>query len=390
MSRDIEILERLGEDVAIALGSGPSEEQRILQRRDFLASVTEKRPSRVGWYVAAAGIAAAVVVSLFFYESQPEASQLPFYVGDAHVAGAEGQWIRTKQSGLPIRFEDGSRFSLSANASARMVRADKKIVRLDLASGKVECRVNRKTGATWQVAAGPYTITVTGTVFDAIWNASDAILNVAVTRGSVLVTGADLSEHGVRLAVGDRLHVDGERAVISQNTDEDDVSEDDESTSDNPPPTMYELEPDNVESPTAIQPRPVRAKAGLEMKTMGLRDLWKAANKARYSRDASTAESMLASLRKRFPKSREADASVFLMGRIRLELQGDPLGAVNWFKQYLKDTPNGPLAEEALGRIVDAYKRAGKPAQAKRYAEKYLARYSDGLFADLAESVVSK
>ena len=389
MSRDIEILERLGEDVAIALGSGPSEEQRILQRRDFLATVTETRPSRVGWYVAAAaGIAVAVTVSLFLFKPESVTTQLPFYVGDAHVAGAEGQWIRTKTSGLPIRFEDGSRFALSANASARMVRADKESVRLDLASGKVRCNINRKTGATWQVAAGPYTITVTGTVFDAVWHASDAILDVKVTKGSVLVTGADLSEHGVRLAVGDRLRVDGERAVISQNDGEDESVENTEEDMD--ADLSLEAEQNAEDSSLSTPRRHQKTKDGAELNTMGLRDLWKAANKARYSRDASTAESMLTTLRRRFPSSREADASIFLMGRIRLELRSDPVGSVKWFKQYLKNTPNGPLAEEALGRIVDAYKRANETERAKRYAGKYLKRYSDGLFADLAKSVLSK
>ena len=42
-----------------------------------------------------------------------------------------------------------------------------------------------------------------------------------------------------------------------------------------------------------------------------------------------------------------------------------------------------------LYEVITAYKRANAHEQARRYAEKYLRRYSDGLFADLAQSVVA-
>ena len=411
MSRDIEILERLGAFVAEDLGEGPSEERLIMQRRDFLDVVSSERKSSRGLFYIGAAAAAVLVLALgVFLATQNSRATVRFWVGDSDVFGQEGQWVRTgTTSPLPIRFEGGTEFVLAPNASARMVRSTKKEVKMDLASGKVHCEVNKNNVTKWHIVAGPYTITVTGTIFEARWDPKSGDLDVDVARGSVLVSGADLSEHGVRLAKGDHLKVDGERAVISLSGD----SEGERYIS-----IEEVILPDENDQIDAEQPgagdtmdfRGTRKKRGMRniMKNgaidgvgrhgteevsdpdkMSLEALWQAASKARYDKNAGRAESLLLTVKRRFPGARQAQAVPFLMGRIQLELKRNPRESQKWFKQYLRETPKGPLAEEALGRLIDACKRSGDGAGAKRYAERYLKNYENGVFGDLAASVVS-
>jgi hypothetical protein len=402
MSRETEILERLGGHVADSLGEGPSEERRIIQRRDFLAVVASEKPSRRNLFVASAAVAAVVVAVLVavYTPEEPKNSDIAFWIGEDGDLGVEGQWIRTPIStGMPIHFEGGSTLSLAPEASARMIQAKKNEVRIDLSSGKIHCNINKNNVTRWNVIAGPYTITVTGTIFNAAWEPKTNNLKVDVERGSVLVSGADLNEHGVRLAVGDHLLVDGDRALISLNGDttgaeslfiESDTTGQEAIGGEEPESQSLDKVRlhEKRRSPTRASGRH-RDAVRLDPDKMGLDALWKAASKARYDRDADTAESLLMTVKRRFPRTRQARAVNFLMGRVQLELRGNAAGSVKWFKRYLKETPRGPLAEEASGRIIDAYKRSGQKGRAKQYAEIYLGKYKDGLFDDLAKSVVN-
>ena len=405
MSSEFEILERIGDEVALALGEGPSEDQLLLQRRDFLAVVSGEQTSRKGGYLGVAAAAAVLVATMsVVYLAMPRGENVTFWIGDDGVAGEEGQWVRTEATlPLPIHFEGGSKMSLSPSSAARMVHATQEEVKVDLSSGKIHCNINKNHVTTWKVAAGPYTIMVTGTIFNAAWQPETGNLDVDVERGAVLVSGADLGEHGVSLAVGDHLRVDGERAVISLRGDsdtEDEVVEDEIVPDDE---TVEDVEDNEalIESDEtfgeSMKPAVRRRHGGLrrterpaaDPETMSLEALWQAASKARYNRETKEAESLLFTVKRRFPNTRQAQSVNFLMGRIQLELKRNPAGAVRYFAQYLRESPNGPLAEEAEGRIIDAYKRSGQLVRAKAQARTYLRRYKNGLFADLAESVLA-
>jgi hypothetical protein len=112
-------------------------------------------------------------------------------------------------------------------------------------------------------------------------------------------------------------------------------------------------------------------------------DLMMLADAARFSGSPARAREALLAARRRFGARGQ---SAFLLGKIAADQQGSPGDAVAWFETYLREEPGGPLAEQALGRILDLSRR-GSPEAGKRAAERYLARYPDGSYAALARSL---
>jgi hypothetical protein len=73
-----------------------------------------------------------------------------------------------------------------------------------------------------------------------------------------------------------------------------------------------------------------------------------------------------------------------------MEIENGPREAQRWFETYLTEDPDGPLAEEALGRLIDARKEAGARSGARDAATLYLSRHPDGVFADLARATLGE
>jgi hypothetical protein len=122
---------------------------------------------------------------------------------------------------------------------------------------------------------------------------------------------------------------------------------------------------------------------GQEIERVPAGDLLMLADAARFSGSPARAREALMAARRRFGVRGQ---SAFLLGKIAADQQGSPGDAVSWFETYLREEPGGPLAEQALGRIVDLTRRSS-PDAARRAAARYLARYPDGSYAALARSL---
>ncbi len=427
MSDDTGILERVGEEVARELGAGPPQARRQAQRRDLLSIVaTAERPSRLRHAVVATA-AAIAVVTIGMVVFQRNMNPLPFWIGDELVAGNEGSWLEsTTGEKLAVRFEGGSRMDLSNETAARVVESTTEEVRVDLGNGKLAAKIQGNGRTKWTVGAGPYQIAVMGTSFSVLWNEDGAALDVAVSDGIVMVSGAGLNNPGVRLTAGERLQVDKNRVIVSTDppqpvpTDEEEtpLSEPDIAAQDAPDREVDVLGEvsESAADTNSGRRNTKRAKSettawkdlydqkdyagaiaaaergGLDelLRSLDREDLWKLANAARYARRGEKSVEVLERIRTRFKGTRRAQAATFLLGRVSLELRRDPAGARNWFQTYLDENPIGPLSEEALGRLVDACEKTGDKKAARRHASRYLSRYPDGLFAELARSALKK
>ena len=73
-----------------------------------------------------------------------------------------------------------------------------------------------------------------------------------------------------------------------------------------------------------------------------------------------------------------ASLAAFTLGRVLLEELGRPREAADAFAQAESLAPDGPMAEDAVARSVEAWSRAGDATQAHRLAEDYLRRYPGG------------
>jgi ferric-dicitrate binding protein FerR (iron transport regulator) len=415
---------------------------------------TGARPRRALTVAAAGLAAAAAAVALWLVlrpaPQSPTARAAPIaFEIEGQGAGQVGHWIEARGQNLVIRFEGGTRMDLGHQSRAQVTRADEQRVAVRLDHGALRADVKQRRAAaaqltTWDVEAGPYQVTVLGTRFRVRWDAPGGALLVAVNRGRVRVTGEGLDSGGVLLTAGQQLQVDrrtsrytvapvasasgadsvGERGAPPRVTAPDPGSV---TASDSAPDVRVAGVPqDSADSPTArparISRRPgasaarpdtarttpawqrllrqgrhadaVRAaeRVGIARlaATLPAGPLWRLATAGRIARRGATAQALLEAYRRRFSHSTNAHTAAFLLGRVAMELRGQPARAARWFRRYLRDAPTGPLAEEALGRYVDACRRAGQRTEARAAARRYLARYPQGTFRRLARSVLGQ
>jgi hypothetical protein len=127
-----------------------------------------------------------------------------------------------------------------------------------------------------------------------------------------------------------------------------------------------------------------RAGFAQEIERASSQDLAALADAARYAARPALAKQALLAQRRRFGVR---GSSAFVLGKIAADQQGTTADAVRWFETYLREEPNGSLAEQALGRVLEL--RKGDPSSARATAERYLARYPNGIHAPLARSLLS-
>ncbi|HEY0715155.1 MAG TPA: tetratricopeptide repeat protein, partial [Polyangia bacterium] len=113
------------------------------------------------------------------------------------------------------------------------------------------------------------------------------------------------------------------------------------------------------------------------------------ADAARFADDRAAATYAFRALIERFPKDRRAGDAIFALGVLTLESEAEMPQAARRFEDYLSRWPDGPLAREAQGRLIEALWRAGNTAEARRAAANYQQRHPDGPHAGLAQRVLA-
>jgi transmembrane sensor len=106
-------------------------------------------------------------------------------------------------------------------------------------------------------------------------------------------------------------------------------------------------------------------------------ELFLAADVARLSHHPADAVAPLRTLITRHGDDARAPLAAFTLGNVLLEL-GSPREAAAAFVEAQRLDPQGPMAEDALAREVEALSRAGDVHSARVRAEAYVERYPDG------------
>jgi hypothetical protein len=117
-------------------------------------------------------------------------------------------------------------------------------------------------------------------------------------------------------------------------------------------------------------------------------DLQHLADAARYARRVKLARLALKTMRDRFPGTVHARTAAFVLGRVAEEQVRDHREAARWFETYLREDPDGDLAEEALGRRIGACRKAGLLDEARAAATLYLKRHRGGVFEGVAREAL--
>jgi hypothetical protein len=124
------------------------------------------------------------------------------------------------------------------------------------------------------------------------------------------------------------------------------------------------------------------------MQSASADDMLLFADAARLVRRVDLGRAVLVALREKFAGSAEATEAAFRLGRLEFDAENyAPAG--RWFDLYAKEAPLGAFEQEALGRRLDAWRRAGD-ARAFDAAREYLEKYPKGAYASLAHQVLGR
>jgi len=369
------------------------------------------------------GVALAALVALFWRHDRV----ITYRVVNGAVV--EGAHIVAGQ-GTVVRFSEGSELALATGAETHIGALDARGGKVSLEDGKANVKIAKRAGAAWTLGAGPYSVRVTGTAFSLGWSRHDQVFAIAMSSGSVVVSGP-LAGAGITLHAGQRLESslvtgrlvvdeakEGTTAASSSAlaghsgpSDADGAPSAAEAPEDRAPSSpsggsSAPVSPSGSAAPSTLAPQHSvddwRQKAaqgrfsdvieaaerrGLDatLRSASLEQLSALADSARYARRTALAKRVLLAERERFPNSSTGRDALFFLGRIE-EDQGDSIGG--WYHQYLTMSPNGTYASQALGRLMMIVHRRYGARSAKELAVEYLARFPNGAYARSASMIV--
>jgi len=320
---------------------------------------------------------------------------------------AAARAVRLQDGSVAIPMDDGTELTLRESSERR--------VAIDLERGRGRFEVTPRSGRTFTVRAGEVSVTVLGTIFT-VERVADRI-GVGVERGRVLV---DWGTGATRLGAGERgwfppPPVDARSA---------------------PPPATAAVDPGVLAGATArpaivsrangttedSDRRPARAARSLAAAPLPIAPVDATPRAAEPAAEPAsgpaaevvagsestravdsalpsgeTMEALLAAADGARLQGRTTDATAFLqravtlhpgdgraplaaftLGRLLLVKLGQPREAAEAFAQARGLAPDGPLAEDALAREVEAWAGASDRAHAHDRAAEYLRRYPSG------------
>jgi len=382
-----------------------------------LAARQRRRSPMFGWGLLGLGTGAAAC-ALWLLLAHGGAV-LPSAIGYRAESGEilAGGYLRSfKDQGMTLRFSEGTKVELLPGARGRLVSVDGKGARMAIEEGPAWIQVTHRPGAHWLVDAGPFLITVKGTVFVVSWDAHSEELDLRLQKGLVSVTGP-LIENAISVRGGQRLVVNlPKKEVVLQELD----GEPERPVATMASPTLAPL-PEGV----AANSDPAPARAGQRSATrararapfgwaaslaagevdsilgdverVGVKrslveasseDLSALADAARYRRREDLARMALLAQRSRFADSRRARDAAFLLGRLEEAHDVGRAKALEWYDLYLEDGPTGAYASEALGRKMITTQKLTGNAKARAVALDYLRRFPSGTYAGAARALL--
>jgi len=351
---------------------------------------------------AAAGVAIAFgprVLHSFNQEPAPPPLALIVEGGAVDASGV----IRARAEAEPpaLHFGDGTVIQLDQGTRGRLTTVDDRGARVAIDHGRARVDVVPKPHARWQIDAGPFVISVHGTVFSAEWDAASERLEVNLERGSVSVTGP-VTNGPIAMRAGQSLIVKLRRSeVVLRDTDEQEHEA--EAPALAPPPVRTRAVVASRPSRPARQARSwamslsagdfdsileeAERDIGHTLASRGTEDLAALADAARYRRHDDVARRALLAQRRRFPASPRAADAAFQLGRLDEKNGRGPAPALAWYERYLDEAPNGTYAAEALGRKMIAVEELHGAGAARSVAEQYVRRFPRGSYAGAARAL---
>jgi ferric-dicitrate binding protein FerR (iron transport regulator) len=400
------------------------------------------------WWAVRGGLglatSAAVVALVLGVHTWRAGRPITYDVGGGAIE--EGGYIRGgTTAGTKVQFSDGTRIDLAAGARMSVVAPSPHGARLRVEEGQAHFAVNHLPHAAWSVEAGPYVVEVTGTEFDVRWSSAAEVVEIRLRKGSVRVSGPMLTEHAT-LRPGQ--HLTAHLATRELRIDESGTSlgeaerrQRDPAGSDGAAAAPSGAAPAAPSGSPAAEPAVTRERPPLRppapgkptkaTRTVALASppalpdwkpqTWAArvssgdaagvvaeavahgidtavaeadgpalvalADATRYAGRTYLAERVLRAQRARFPGTPAAGAAAFFLGRLADD-RGAAAEALDWYRRYLNEEPQGPYASEALGREMLGVSRVSGRLPARDLAHEYLRRFPDGTYLLHAQAIL--
>lgn len=304
------------------------------------------------------------------------------WVGTRSPAWPVGAVVESATSEVAVQLEDGSRVELSPRAQLRLVKNEKREVRLELRGGKARFAVAHDRSRPFAVEAGSVQVRVVGTRFE-LGRRREPLgerMTVTVSDGVVEVRRAGESE--VRtLRAGERwsaLVLDAAEQPVPVMQAQPSAPAPARTPAAEPEITGSETDPDSeLEAEAEASGRP-RGPAARDRAAARIFERANLARRAGRMRDAADA---YAELLARHPGDARAGLSAFELGRIRMDALGDPRGAIDALERAAAAGAAASFHEDALARMVVAYDAEGRREACRKARERYLDRYPSGVHA---------
>lgn len=369
------------------------------------------------WYVRGVVFASMILVVGIVADwarNRPRSAPLAFVVEGA--SGGLGQGIEAHPD-VPAElvFSDRSRVRLAPKTKVAVLSMDTRGARVSLANGELDVSVRPRAEASWRFEAGPFIVAVKGTSFHLGYEAARGRLALQMREGEVEVKGP-APDRKLTLRGGEFLELFANQRAAEQPATE---SASGRSVAGEKPPRATEREAPRAQP---RRPSPPRAKAlasepppeaevgqpwsklisrgefaavvkdaeaqGLDvaLARASASELTALADAARYTRRYDVGKQALLRVRERFAGTNRSGDAAFFLGRLA-EAGSSAESALSWYATYLRESPHGAYAGEALGRQIALFAESDR-ARARVAARQYLARFPHGSHAELARSLV--
>ena len=407
---------------AVPPPTGAQLERGLSELRERMAAVRSRGRARARFLVAGAAAALLLAGGLWGGWAFRNGWTTPGAVAVERIEGGAlldgGYLSESGHAGIGVFFNEGSSFVLAPGARGRVREVSKDGARLAIEDGAASFRITPNAARRWSVEAGPFVVTVKGTVFKVDWDPVSERFELVLRRGRVVVSGP-VPGGGVPLRAGQHLVIvlpKAETLITEERSDDPDgVEAPRRIPSEAPAPAAS---PNARHSVTATNqaggPAPAGARAlagrrwgellaagrwdriltdadrqGIDatLASASSEDLLALADAARYRRRVDLARAALLAQRRRFAGSPRALDALFLLGRVE-ELSPDGAArAIAFYDDYLAQAPRGGYAAEALGRKMILSNDLGGPGKARPIAGEYLRRFPRGTYAGSARAL---
>lgn len=299
-------------------------------------------------------------------------------------------------------FSEGTRFELEPGTHARATAFRPDGADVVLEEGVLKATVVHRPKSEWHVFAGPVEVRVTGTRFLARWSPRTQTFALDLNEGAVEVRGPSFPE-GRSMHAGQHLEAQLDTGAVQlQPLEASPAPSRDSAVEEELPPTRTPSHrasrAESADHPDLGWKGLARAgrypealeqvsRSGFAKQCLALppADLLLLADVARFSQNKEGATLALKALRRRFPRRQESATAAFTLGELSFDSEREYARAAGWFSTYLEESPLGPLAQEAMGRLVESSLRAGDKDGVKRWGNRYLERYPTGPHAQLVQ-----